>query len=238
MFKTALSSLLCLVAASTVAATENTEQTLDEIQQKMKASFTHLKATHFGSTGIPGLYEVMAGGRMMYFMPSSETLFVGELYDKAGRSLTAQRKRELQTEKLKTLDMADALVIGTGPKTIIEFTDPDCPYCQKLHAQLTQKPDVSRAVFFSILDGLHPKATAKAVHVVCSADAQKALDDIFARRIGDDQLIDCEHGRQVVARHKQISENFGVSGTPTVVLGDSVVTGYREAQIAQYLEIQ
>jgi thiol:disulfide interchange protein DsbC len=33
----------------------------------------------------------------------------------------------------ETLDLDKALRIGTGKTTVIEFTDPDCPYCRKAY---------------------------------------------------------------------------------------------------------
>jgi len=208
------------------------------LQAKLQASYKNLTPTHFAETEIPGVYELMTSGRMMYFMPEHEILIVGELYDKFGLSLTAKRKKELQLAKLDSVDLSEALVIGEGSKTVIEFTDPDCPYCLKLHEDLTNRNDVKRYIYFSILDKIHPKATAKAVHIFCSTDQQVALNEIITNQKNSSQLINCDHGRQMVARHKEISENFGVSGTPTVVLGDSVVTGYRSAVIAQFLETQ
>ena len=40
----------------------------------------------------------------------------------------------------ETLNLDKALKIGTGKTTIIEFTDPDCPYCRQLHGELKCYP--------------------------------------------------------------------------------------------------
>jgi len=45
------------------------------------------------------------------------------------------------------LDLSKALVIGNGPKTVIEFTDPDCPFCRKAASYFANRTDVTKYVF-------------------------------------------------------------------------------------------
>lgn len=219
-------------------AGENAE--LVAAQQQLKMIFSNITATHFAESPLPGVYEMMAGSRIVYFAPKEGVLIFGEMFNKEGRSLTAEKKSLLQADKITQLDPSAALIVGdpNAPKTIIEFTDPDCPYCRKLHQQLRTETNVKRVVFFSPLEQLHPTASKKVVHIFCSADPAKAFDEVYGDRSASAKTVwlDCEKGRQTAQAHKKVSEQFGVSGTPTVVLGDSVVSGYREAQIAQFIQ--
>ena len=209
---------------------------IKSVEEKLKTTFSNLNASYFDESPIPGIYEILAGNRLIYFSPENEMLIFGEIFSKQGRSLTAEKLARLQSKKVEDLDLSDALIIGAGEKTIIEFTDPDCPYCRKLHKKLSQEKNVRRVIFFSIFEASHPNAKQKAVHIFCSTDKTKAFDAVFNGKIAMMELIDCDKGKRIVESHQQTSTAFGVSGTPTLVLDTSVITGYREAQIAQFLE--
>ena len=225
------------LAAPFAQAGENAE--LLAAQEQLKMTFSNMTVSHFAASPLPGVYEMLAGSRMMYFAPQSGILIIGELFSKDGKSLTAEKKNLLQSEKVSELDQSIALIVGdpNAEKAIIEFTDPDCPYCRKLHQQLKTETNVKRVVFFSPLDQLHPTASKKVIHIFCSDDPAKAFDEVYGESAGKKKKwLDCEKGRQMALAHKKVSDQFGVSGTPTVILGNSVVSGYREAQIAQYIE--
>ena len=231
-------ALIAVLSSTSAQADENTD--LIAAQENLKTTFSNLTATHFDKSPLPGVYEMMAGSRIVYFAPKEGVLIFGEMFNKDGRSLTAEKKALLQADKITQLDPSAALIVGdpNAPKTIIEFTDPDCTYCRKLHQQLRMETNVKRVVFFSPLEQLHPTASKKVVHIFCSADPAKAFDEVYGDRSASAKTVwlDCEKGRQTAQAHKKVSEQFGVSGTPTVVLGDSVVSGYREAQIAQFIQ--
>jgi len=212
------------------------ELSVTEAKEKLKQTFNYLNVSKFSEGPLPGTYELITGNKVIYFHPENELLIFGEIYNKQGRSLTAESRNAHQQEKLSDLDLNVALAVGNGEKKIIEFTDPDCPYCRKLDSYLSDKTNVTRLIYFSIPKQMHPKADAKAVHVFCSNNPQQALNDVFANSVEEEALLDCEVGRAQLTEHKRISDDFGVTGTPTVVLDNSVVTGFRQAQIARYLE--
>lgn len=228
---------LCLFCSLSFANESDEEaEVIQRAQEKLKLSFSNITATYFGKSPIDGIYEILAGSRMIYYAPENDALIFGEIFSKEGRSLTAEKVALLQKDKVKDLDMTHALVIGSGDKTIIEFTDPDCPYCLKMHKNLRDTKNIKRKIFFTLPETRHPEARKKAVHILCSSDKEKAFDDIFSRKLALSELTHCEEGERIADIHKSISASFGVSGTPTVILGNSVVTGFRQAQIAQYIE--
>src|SRR3546814_5009924 len=76
-------------------------------------------------------------------------------------------------KRLGSINPAEALVIGpAGAPKVIEFTDPDCPYCQALErfwlAKEAEGKPVQRLVYF--VSGIHPQAAAKAEHILCRSE--------------------------------------------------------------------
>jgi len=243
----ALSAPLC-VAADAVkgqlvkVAAKNTisEEDIKSVQDKLQKTFTRLTVENFGPSPIPGIYQLTTNQRVIYYHPEKELLIMGAIFDKSGRNLTDEHISALQRDKIKELPLDKALVIGQGEKSIIEFTDPDCPYCMKLHELLEtglNKP-VKRYVFFTPITQRHPDAPAKVVHILCSEDKEKAFHEVYTRQLAFSELKNCEQGQQLLAEHQKISSQFGVSGTPTIVLENSVLPGLDKARIAQFVNQQ
>jgi len=228
--------LISITTAQIAVADKAMESTaIADAEEKMKTTFSNITSTYFGKSPVEGMYEILAGSRMIYYIPKEDVLIFGEIFSKDGRSLTAEKISELRSGKVNDLDLTDALVIGQGEKSIMEFTNPDCQYCLKMHKRFRGEKNLKRIVFFSLPEG-RANPRKKAIHIFCSKDKTQAFDNVFSRRIPLSELESCEEGERLVDIHRTISTAFGVSGTPTVILGNAVVTGFREAQIAQYLD--
>jgi thiol:disulfide interchange protein DsbC len=182
-------------------------------------------ATNFGAvhaTPWPGVFEVALGNQLAYVDASGQYFLFGHLFDmKAQRDLTAERKDSLARIDFATLPLADALkeVRGKGTRTLAIFSDPDCPYCRKLEADLTGLTDVTIYTFLMPLASLHPQAKAKAVAVWCAGDRIVAWRALMGR----DEIpmsVDCPHP---VDRNVALAERLGISGTPTLVAPDGRV---------------
>ena len=235
MFKILLLNFLMLLAAPAMAITE--EEKLNQAKEKIQQTYSHMNVSQFQVGPIPGTYELITGNKVIYYHAEAELLIFGDVYDKAGNSLTENSRKKLQASKLENLDKTAALVIGSGEKTIVEFTDPECGYCRKLNKFLIESEiDVKREIYFSIRSSNDTNSSKKAIQILCSTDPEKEFQRVFRSEISEKDLVSCEQGIEKLTAQKRISDEFGVSGTPTLVLGDSVVTGFRKAQIAQYLE--
>lgn len=180
----------------------------------------------FGPSPVPGLYEVIAGDQIFYFSPNGHLVF-GEIWSKDGRSLTAERRDQLTAEKLDRLPLDKALTIGHGPRQVIEFTDPDCPFCRKVDAILEGRTDLTRHIFFYPLEGLHPKAAAKSRFILCSKDKEKALREVYAG-VWDNKALppvanDCQE--TILDEHIRLGGSLGVRGTPTIWIDRTRIKG-------------
>ena len=189
----------------------------------------------FGPTPIPGLFEVSAGDNLFYFSPTGHLVF-GEIWSKDGRSLTAERREQIVAEKLKALPLEKSLTIGHGPRQIIEFTDPD--FCRKVDAFLDVRSDVTRHIFFYPLEGLHPKAAAKARYILCSEDREQAKQEVFAGVWDNKELPavanDCQE--TLLNEHWRLGGALGVRGTPTIWVDGIGIKGADLDSIAALLQ--
>ena len=182
-------------------------------------------STRFGEirpTPWPGVFEVAMGANLAYVDASGQYFLFGHLYDmKAQRDLTAERKDTLARIDFNALPLADAIkdVRGRGSRALAIFSDPDCPHCRRLEAELKGLSDVTIHTFLMPIASLHPQARAKAIAVWCAKDRLGAWQALMTR----DQVpssADCAHP---VDRNVALAERLGVTGTPTLVAADGRV---------------
>lgn len=185
-------------------------------------------------TPVKGVYEVLAGSNVFYFAEGGYVFF-GELWDNKGHSLTAGALNIAMKKKLETLPLEKALKIGTGPKKVIEFTDPDCPYCREVDKYLSQRTDITRYIFFFPLP-FHKNAPAKASHILCSENKTGAHRDVFTGLLDSAVPVDCEAGRATLAEHAAQAKKMGVRGTPSLWIEGEFVSGADTKRIKAILD--
>jgi protein-disulfide isomerase len=153
------------------------------------------------------------------------------------------------------LEGAPMLGSKNAPVTMVEFTDYQCPFCQRFHLQvygLLKKDfiDTGKVRFFSRdlpIDSLHPNATRAAQAARCAGDQgqfwqlrdvmathPEALDmeslvtDASALRMDKDAFRTCvEKGKYKEAVQGDLLEamKIGADGTPAFVVGKSTPDG-------------
>jgi len=208
----------------------------DTAKESLKKAYPNLTFESVGQTGIDGIFEVVAGSNILYFVPNGGYLIFGEIF-KNGKSITAKRKTELAAAKLKDLPLDKAVKIGDGKNIVIEVADPDCPYCRKAHEFLKDRTDVTRYVFMYPLPS-HPKAPIKAELILCSSNQPKIFDEVMEGKWDgfEEKIVSCEKGEKLLREHKRISEGLGVRGTPAFWINNVFVKGANIAKIKELLE--
>lgn len=227
--------------AQTVAspAPSSLDHTAEAAQDALRQTFTNLSFEDFGPSPIKGpVYQASAGGRILYFAPESGHLLFAAVYDRNGLNLTALAQDGLARKKLAGLDRSDALALGPpDAPTVIEFTDPDCPYCQALErfwqAKAAEGKQVRRLVYF--VSGIHPQAAAKAEHILCSPDKEAAFKVLYAGQ-EPAKLLSCAAGHDKVARDALAVRTIGVSGTPTLIVDGKLISGFQQAELEAFLQ--
>jgi thiol:disulfide interchange protein DsbC len=205
----------------------------EKIEETFKAAFPRVPFDTIKPTDIKGVYEVSKGSELVYFVADPGYLFIGDIVSKEGKSLTEERKGALSAEKAKDLPLDKAIKIGSGKNTIVEFTDPDCPYCRKASEYLEPKTDVTRYIFFFPLP-MHPDAENKVKYIFCAEDKAKAYADAMKGKFDDQKYEKCEKPDAVALLnlHKEIGAKMGVNGTPFfIVNGKKAVTGANTPEI-------
>lgn len=135
------------------------------------------------------------------------------------------------------IDLSKALVIGNGPKTVIEFTDPDCPFCRKASAYFHNRHDTTRYVFFTPL-AMHPFAQKKAQHILSGVNKAQLYHAVMSGSIDklDNRLLSTTHtGIKLLEEQQAIAKKAGVDATPTFIIMGRIIEGFDLPKIEELL---
>ncbi len=118
---------------------------------------------------------------------------------------------------------------ASNQKAVIDvFTDIDCPYCRKLHDEVSQLNDYGITVNYYAYPRSGPgtPSFAKYISVWCAEDQQSAMD---AAKSG--KAVETATCANPVLEQFELGGRIGVTGTPAIVLEDgNVVRGYVPAR--------
>lgn len=209
---------------------------LDQAQQKLQATFNKISVVDFKETEIPNFYEVDLGNGTIYFHSETEWLFFGEIWNKEGKNLTIESRTASANKAMERLPMDSALEFGDEDGIeIIEFTDPDCPYCrsyERFFNTIKGSYKVKRKVFFDTR--IHPNAINKVIHIICSENKEEEYKKIYSG-IYPENYKTCNEAEKIISNHQLVAESLGVMGTPTFIMDGEVVTGFKKSKITEYL---
>jgi thiol:disulfide interchange protein DsbC len=229
---------ICGLLLSIVTATgfSMANDDLKTEKDNLMKTFPNLTLDGFRESPLKGLYEITAGEQVFYFSPEGY-LFFGEIWTKDGKNLTAEMREKVAADRIKDLPLDKALKIGNGPKKVIEFTDPDCPYCRKVDSFLAKRTDVTRYVFFVPLRKIHPDAEKKARYILSHTDRQKAFHEVFGGEF-DGKPIPVAEGVQQsqLEEMEKIASGIGVRGTPALWIDGAHVNGADLQRISGLLD--
>lgn len=234
MFKKCGICALILAVAMTAglcAAKDN----LKSETETLKKSFPNLRVDSVTESPVKGLVEIVAGDQVFYFSPDGYLMF-GELWSKDGKNLTAERRDKVLAEKVKSIPLEKALKIGSGLHRVIEFTDPDCPYCRKVDELLSKRADVTRYVFFFPLRQIHPEAEKKARYILSQKDREKAFREVVSGAFDGKTLPEATHPNAMLDEMEKVAKNVGVRGTPALWIDGTPVNGADIPRISALLD--
>ena len=191
-----------------------------------KKDFPNVKAQSFGPSPIPGVYEVIVDDRIVYYSPGAASVILGQIVTSDGKNVTRERERDLLTAKLKDLPLDKAVKIGEGENVVIEFTDPDCPFCRTGEQFLSARTDVTKYVFFVPLPS-HPDAVPKVRYILCAKDQKAALEEAMLGKLDDMKFPPCADPKvdELLKVHEKVAEKMAISATPTFFINNIPVRG-------------
>lgn len=237
-----LSTAALLISASvSVNALAASANAVSTVETKLRQSFQQLAITSFKPSPLKGLYQAFIGDKIIYYSPEPELLFFGSIYDVSGKNLTANALQEALHSAIGSIDTSGALAIGPeDAPTIIEFSNPECGYCQALErfwkAKEAEGYTFRRLIFF-VAPPNFPNAAKTAEHILCSPDPAAEMTAVYGGALPT-ALLSCETGREQLRAHSQMAGDAGVSGTPTLIVDGRVISGFRTAELQAFLDEQ
>ena len=226
IYRMILTSALALVLAG-VAVADADGAAEERIRNSLKVLLPGLVPDSVNATPVENLYEVAFGTKLVYVTGDGRFLLQGKIIDLETRTeLTEERLSKLKTAAMASLSEDTMVIYGPDePKyTVTVFTDIDCGYCRKLHAEMDQYKEQGIRIryLFYPRSGLNSPSYDKAVSVWCADDRHKAMDEAKAGRSVSSRTCD-----NPVAEHYALGQSFSIQGTPALVLDDGeVVPGY------------
>jgi thiol:disulfide interchange protein DsbC len=180
---------------------------------------------------LPGFYQVIASGHLVYISSDGKYVMNGQLIDAAkGASLTDDAWAAYRKAELAKVPVSDRIVFAPEhPKyTVTVFTDVTCPYCRVLHEEVKTLNKEGIAVQYLawprsgvIGDDGKPTATYKEmVSIWCAADRNDAFTE--AKKGHEPESADCKNP---VKDQFDLGLKLGVSGTPAVYAEDGALIG-------------
>lgn len=196
--------------------------TAGDVEKRLKDQYPATKITAVRESPVKGVYEVIMGRNVAYTDESGRYMIFGHLYDmKEQKDLTAGVLDALNRVDISLLPQADAIstVRGKGERKLFVFSDPDCPYCKRLEAELAKMDNVTIYTLLYPLEGLHPDARRKAEAIWCAKDRVKAWEEFMA----NGKLPDASGCETPIDRNLRLGNTLGVNGTPTIIFADGAI---------------
>jgi thiol:disulfide interchange protein DsbC len=215
--KVALLALTSLIAACN-AAEPTTEAKIKKVLEPRLgegAKIESVIATPYG-----GLYEVRAGGDIIYTDKNGEYIIVGQIYNaKTTANLTKERLDEINKIKFSDLPLQHALklVKGDGKRVIAIFEDPNCGYCKQFRKTTLQQAD-NITVYTFMLNILSEDSAEKSKNIWCSADRNKAWDEwMVENKLAPKAPANCVNPNEAISA---LGRKLKVNGTPAIFFAD------------------
>lgn len=216
---------MLIIAALALCALTAFADTAADLKAKLSAKFPNFGITNVRESEIKGLYQISVPGNILY--SDGNYLVSGHIFNFDGEDITQAKVDEAVASMAAGLDKSFALKVGNGKKQVIEFSDPECPYCLK--AELFFKnADVTRYIYFVPLS-IHKDAERLSVDILCASDPQaeykKVLDAVAAGGASTYKATSCAAGVEKLKKMVTVGEQFGVTGTPFFVIDGQTVSG-------------
>lgn len=196
-------------------ATDLLKKAVDKVQRVEKSE-------------VPGLWlaEVEKGGQKfpVYIDFTKKYVFTGNVIRlKDHQNITSQRMAEMNKVDLSRIPLEDALLLGDrkAKTKAIVFTDPECPFCKRLHGELKEviKKDPNIAFLIKLYPlKMHPNAYGISKSVVC-ARSMEFLEASFEGKPVPPAT--CE--TKAIDANIALAQELGIQSTPTLILPNGLV---------------
>ena len=132
---------------------------------------------------------------------------------------------------IKSIPVDDAILLGRADakSKVIVFTDPECPYCKKVHSEMQEvvKADPNIAFLIKLMPlKSHPNSYGLSKTILCSTNPLSVLDAFFAGAPVAPSACPTTKVDETLATAAQL----GITSTPTLIMPDgTIMPGYKKA---------
>ena len=242
--KIALAAVLCssIVFAAPAVDNNSSKSSLEELlnpnQQANKDTelkfiqsvIPGTKIDKFDKSIMDGFYNVyLQSGQILYVNPFKGFIFFGSIFDKNGYNYTDAQTKDWQNELMQKAiknTPADQLTKASvktefngGSKNnfaYVVFTDPECPYCQKLEEYLQTQKATVYINFFPL--AMHKHGREWALKILSSKDTDKAFNDVIQHNIPNVKVT--KEAEDTLKKMQDLGKKLNVQGTPRIYVID------------------
>lgn len=219
-------SLIIVASSSTFAATGSPTDTVftNNAEKAAPANAQPVKRVVVPTNG---LIAIDIDGKVNLISSNGRYVVKGYLYDTwAKKPLDNFSDIEKFTSiipiKELNLNIADLqpAVWGNGPKKVMIFTDPNCPYCHEVLKQLADLDPNTYTVNVISLGALGEESKSRNQELYCASDRYRADRAIIAgdRVTKFQQVKDCD--QSAMTRRNITAQVLGVSMVPFIIRDD------------------
>lgn len=223
-----LAAVLSVMSMTAVAAVEPAVE--KTIRTALTESRPDMRITSVQSSAINGLYAVqIENGPVIYTTADGGHFIIGDLFAVHGEgrgfvNLAEQARNGERAAALAKVDVADTIVFkpkGKSRAVLHVFTDVDCFYCQKFHAEMADYNAAGIEVRYLAYPraGIPSESYSKIATAWCAKDRQQVLTQLKQRV--PVPLKVCENNP--VAAQFALGEMLGVQGTPSLIAPDGML---------------
>ncbi len=220
--------ILLLVSTQTIADK-------NAVIKNLAPFFGEIQPQNIVKTPFKGIYEVIIESPIESILVSEDGRYIiqGDAIDLTTRAKmpTSNRVNALKKALIDSVDEKDKITFKADKEkhVVHVFTDVDCPFCARLHAQMPKMNELGITVKYlaSPLASLHPQAQTQMEKIWCANDKAKAMDE-YKRQKTIPNSKACDNP---VTQQLAIAKQLGVNGTPAIFLADgSHIPGYLPAE--------
>lgn len=219
-----LTALAFFSATASVAA--DPDPKLAAVQEKVSGMFEAIEPGNVSASPVEGWYTVQKGSIVAYVSEDGRYLLQGDLIDlDQNVNLSELSRNDARRELVGALSDEQAILFSPADvkHSVTVFTDIDCGYCRKLHAEIDGYLERGIEVRYVLYprNGPASRAWSTSEDVWCSRDRGKALT---AAKL-DRQFETSKCDASMISTHYMLGQDVGLSGTPAIVFEDGTLVG-------------
>lgn len=201
---------------------------VDTVKSNLSKQHPKLNIENIQATDMKGIYSGSMDGQVVYLGEDAQHILVGSMYRLSDqKNLTQDLVLKQNSIDWKKLPLQDAVksVRGNGKRQIAIFSDPNCPYCKQLEAELSKLNDVT---IYTFIYPIKTQSIAVSKQVFCEKDPALAWSNLIGKGLQPKSNKPCINP---IERNLNLGKSLGLTGTPAIIFSNGFkVMGSHPAQ--------